>query len=232
MITGPTSPPSPGRIALQDVHKSYFVGADRVTPMRGVSFDIHGGEVVALVGRSGAGKSTIVHVAGGLTTPDSGKVLVDGQDLALLSRKRRAAMRRRRMGFVFQFFHLMPGLSVEENVALPLVLDRRSRRPALERAGTLLEAVGLAERAAHRPSQLSGGEMQRVAIARALVHDPILIFADEPTGSLDTATGEAVMDVLTAACRSRGAALLLVTHDTDVADRADRRMRLEDGVIV
>jgi len=229
-VTPPTSTDT-GRVSLRDVHKSYDVGAARVCPMRGVSFDIHPGEVVALIGRSGAGKSTVVHVAGGLTTPDSGSVLVEGQDLGRLSRRERAALRRRRMGFVFQFFHLMPGLSVEENVALPLVLDRHPRRPALGRARELLDAVGLVERASHRPSQLSGGEMQRVAIARALVHQPLLIFADEPTGSLDRATGGVVMAALTATCRSHGASLLIVTHDSEVADQADRRMRLEDGVI-
>ena len=214
-------------LALEGVSKRFRRGQEDVVALAGVDLRLEPGEFLALVGPSGSGKSTLLHVAGGLDTPDAGRVLIDGTDLATLSTAARARLRRRHLGFVFQFFHLIPTLSVAENVALPLTLDRARRvdAPVLE----MLDRVGLAHRAGHLPGELSGGEMQRAAIARALVSHPALILADEPTGNLDSTTGEAILDLVTERVRETGAALLMVTHDLGAAARADRSLSLRDG---
>jgi putative ABC transport system ATP-binding protein len=214
-------------LELRGVSKRYGQGSQEVVALDGVDLDVGEGEHLALVGRSGSGKSTLLHLAGGLDAPDAGQVRLDGRDLSSLSAAERAAVRRRQVGFVFQFFHLIPTLTVSENVELPLLLDgRRDRGRTIP---PLLERLGIAHRATHVPSQLSGGEMQRTAIARALVTEPRLLLADEPTGNLDSTTGETILEVLDAAVRDAGAALVMVTHDVDAARRAPRVLHLDDG---
>ena len=194
-----------------------------------MDLEVAAGEFVAVVGRSGSGKSTLLHVAGGLDTPDAGRVVFDGRDVHAMSVSDRAALRRRDIGFVFQFFHLIPTLSVAENVQLPLILD--GGRPRADAVDDVVARVELSHRRDHLPGELSGGEMQRAAIARALVAHPRLILADEPTGNLDSTTGAGVLDVLTAQVGDMGAALLMVTHDEEAAGRAKRVVTLRDGKI-
>jgi ABC-type lipoprotein export system ATPase subunit len=203
-------------LSLRDVHQGYE----------------RAGELVAVVGRSGSGKSTLLHVAGGLVTPARGEVAVGGRALQLLTAAERAELRRRTIGFVFQFFHLLPHLSVRDNVALPLLLDGARTADARRRADAVLDAVGLADRAAHLPSELSGGQLQRSAIARALVSEPHVVLADEPTGNLDATTANEVLDLLVSQVRERDVALVLVTHDATAAARADRTLHLVDGLLV
>ena len=201
-----------------------------MTALDGVDLKVDDGEFVAMVGPSGSGKSTLLHLAGGLDVPDEGRVMVGDRDVATLDAGKRALMRRREVGFVFQFFHLIPSLTVVENVTLPLVLDgKRSRNGHVER---LLDRMGISHRRDHLPGELSGGEMQRAAIARALVHEPALVLADEPTGNLDSANAAEVLDLLCTEVSDAGAALLVVTHDERVADRADRICTLRDGRVV
>jgi len=214
-------------LEMQGVVKRYRRGDEDVLALAGVDLEVSAGELVALVGPSGSGKSTLLHVAGGLDVPDAGRVLVGGRDLAGLSVTERARARRRDIGFVFQFFHLLPTLSVAENVELPLLLDKRRRRG--ERVRALLDRVGVAHRADHLPGELSGGEMQRAAIARALVAEPALLLADEPTGNLDSATGAGVLALLTEVVAEAGTALMMVTHDEAAAALAGRVLRLRDG---
>jgi putative ABC transport system ATP-binding protein len=207
----------------------YNQGDREVAGLRGVDVSIARGEFVAITGPSGSGKSTLMHLLGGLDRPDSGEVVLEGRPLSGLSDKELATVRRRRVGFVLQFFNLLPTLSAEENVAFPLMLDGRA--DALEWARRSLDAVGLQDRTTHRPAQLSGGEQQRVALARALVTDPALILADEPTGNLDSLTGEEILQVLRSTA-DRGQTIVLVTHDLKAASYADRIIRLTDGELV
>ena len=197
--------------------------------LAGVDVEVLPAEFVALIGPSGSGKSTLLHLAGGLDQPESGRVLLDGRDLASMSVGDRARLRRREIGFVFQFFHLIPTLTVAENVELPLILD--GRRDGESAVADVLRRVDIADRAAHYPGELSGGEMQRTAIARALVSRPRLILADEPTGNLDSATGSEILDLLSAQVVDAGAALLMVTHDAGAASRATRVLALRDGML-
>ena len=219
-----------GTLALLEMHavvKHYRRGGEDVVALGGVDLAVEPGELVALVGPSGSGKSTLLQIAGGLDVPDAGRVVVHGRDLADLSVAERARARRRQIGFVFQFFHLLPTLSVAENVELPLLLDRRRNRGA--RVRSLLERVGVDHRAGHLPGELSGGEMQRAAIARALVGEPELLLADEPTGNLDSATGAAVLALLGEVVNEAGTTLVMVTHDEAAAALADRVLHLRDG---
>jgi ABC-type lipoprotein export system ATPase subunit len=216
-----------GLLDLDGVSKSFQRGREQVVALDGVSLSVEKGEFVALVGPSGSGKSTLLHLAGGLDHPDSGRVLLGERDLAALSAGERATIRRREVGFVFQFFHLIPTLTLAENVELPLLLD--GARDTRGTVGVILERMGLGGRAQHLPGELSGGEMQRAAIARALIAEPDLILADEPTGNLDTATGRTILDVLSEQVSDAGAALLMVTHDESAASRAGRVLHLRDG---
>ena len=217
-------------LALEGVSRTCRRGGEAVVALGGVDLTVAAGEFVAVVGKSGSGKSTLLHLAGGLAAPDAGRVLLGGRDLARLTARARAEVRRRQLGFVFQFFHLMPGLTVAENVALPLILDGASSKAASEsRVERLLDDVGLSHRASHLPGELSGGEMQRAAIARALVAEPGIVLADEPTGNLDSATGAEILAVLTGVVRERQAALVMVTHDETAARQADRLLTLADG---
>jgi len=218
-----------GLLELRGVSKRFTRGTEVVTALDEVDLDLASGEFLALVGPSGSGKSTLLHVAGGLDLPDSGAITLDGRSIATLSPTERAELRRRHVGFIFQFFHLINTLTVAENVELPLVLDGVRGNGVVAET---LARVGLAHRATHLPGELSGGEMQRAAIARALVHQPRLILADEPTGNLDSATAADVMAVLLEQVRDAGAALLMVTHDADLAAAADRIVTLRDGRLV
>jgi len=219
-------------IALRGVRKVYGRGETEVCALDGVSLDVPAGQFVSVVGASGSGKSTLLHLLGGLDQPSAGEIMVAGTPLAGMSDDEITIFRRRKIGFVFQFFNLLPSLTAEENVALPLLLDGRGRRavqPAVEEA---LAQVGLARRRRHRPDEMSGGEMQRVAIARALVIEPALILADEPTGNLDSRTSEQILSLIRDANERRGATVLLVTHDTRAASYGSRTVTMRDGTIV
>ncbi|WP_348758458.1 ABC transporter ATP-binding protein [Candidatus Methylocalor cossyra] len=216
-------------VVLRQLTHSYREGHLLRPVLLGIDGAIGRGEFVALFGQSGSGKSTLLNLIAGLDLARSGTVMIEGHDLAGLDEHRRTLFRRRHIGFVYQFFHLIPTLTVEENVALPAELNGYSAALTRERCRTLLDEVGLAHRAASFPDTLSGGEQQRVALARALVHDPALILADEPTGNLDRSTGAQVLDLLDRAVRKRGKTLLVATHSPEVAERADRIWRLRDG---
>ncbi|WP_046861798.1 ABC transporter ATP-binding protein [Microvirga massiliensis] len=216
-------------IALHDVELSLGRGAARVHILKGISLEVERGEAVGLVGPSGSGKSTLLMTIAGLEQPDSGQVVIDGTDLSRLDEDALARFRGRRIGIVFQSFHLVPTMTALENVALPLELAGRD--DAFAKAEAELAAVGLGERLHHYPAQLSGGEQQRVAIARALVPNPAILVADEPTGNLDEGTGSSIIDLLFALKAERGATLVLVTHDLSLARRCDRTIRLRSGRI-
>jgi putative ABC transport system ATP-binding protein len=218
-------------LELRQVSKVYGHGAAEVHALREVSLEVDAGMMVAVMGPSGSGKSTLLTIAGSLEVPTSGQVLVAGQDLATMSRSDKARLRRRSIGYVFQDFNLLPGLTAAENVALPLELDGIGARKAREAGLRALDGLGLADRASNYPDQLSGGERQRVAIARAVVGDRHLLLADEPSGALDSANGEAVMRVIRTACQ-QGVAAVLVTHDAQLASWADRVVLIRDGRIV
>src|SRR2546421_12978960 len=214
-------------LRLEGVRKAFRRGREEVVALDRVDLDLCAGDFMALVGPSGSGKSTLLHLAGGLDRPDAGRVLLDDRDLSTLSAGERAQLRRRQVGFVFQFFHLIPTLTVAENVELPLVLD--GVRSKNGRVGELLERVSLSHRADHLPGELSGGEMQRAAIARALVAKPRLLLADEPTGNLDSATGGEILDLLCRQVSEEGTALLMVTDDVGAAGKAKQVLHLRDG---
>ena len=216
-------------ISLQDVDLSLGRGAARVHILKGISLDFARGEAVGLVGPSGSGKSTLLMTLAGLERPDSGKIIVDGTDLSGLDEDALARFRGRRIGIVFQSFHLIPTMTALENVGLPMELA--GSEEAFDRAEAELKAVGLGARLHHYPAQLSGGEQQRVAIARAIVSNPAILVADEPTGNLDENTGESIIDLLFALKRDRGATLVLVTHDLNLARLCDRMVRLRSGRI-
>ncbi len=216
-------------LQLNGVSKTYRRGDEQVHVLADFDFTLDAGEFVVVTGPSGAGKSTLLHIAGGLDAPDSGTVAVSGQDVWAMSTGARAAFRRRNLGFVFQFFNLVPMLTAVENVSLPLVLDGMAARSADARAAELLARVGLGDRARHRPAELSGGQMQRVAVARALVARPDIILADEPTGNLDSHSSAEVLDVLRSLADEDGAAVVMVTHDPDAARYGSRELHLVDG---
>ncbi|RDH78747.1 ABC transporter ATP-binding protein [Mycolicibacterium moriokaense] len=216
-------------LQLTGVGKTYRRGDEELRVLVDFDFTLNPGEFVVVTGPSGAGKSTLLHVAGGLDAPDSGTVAVAGRDVWSMSTGARAAFRRRNLGFVFQFFNLVPMLSAVQNVSLPLILDGMSARTADARAEELLDRVGLGDRALHRPAELSGGQMQRVAVARALVARPSIILADEPTGNLDSHSSSEVLDVLRSLADEDGAAVVMVTHDRAAARYGTRELHLVDG---
>jgi putative ABC transport system ATP-binding protein len=218
-------------LELKNVSKSYTDGSTEVHALQGVNLSVEAGSMVAVMGPSGSGKSTLLTIAGSLEDPTEGDVLIDGRSLASLSRDAKAALRRRRIGYVFQDYNLLAGLTAAENVAMPLELDGVPARQARVAALAAMEALGLSDRASHFPDQLSGGERQRVSIARAIVGERGLLLADEPSGALDSANGEAVMRLLVAACK-RGVAAVFVTHDAQLASWADRVVFIRDGRIV
>lgn len=216
-------------LEARSVCKEFGSGGTPVAAVRDVDLAIDHGALVAITGPSGSGKSTLLHLLGGITRPTSGSILLEGTDLARLDDDALSLIRRRRIGFIFQRYNLFPELSLEENVALPLVLDRVDAGRAAAAAREALDAVGLAARSGHRPDALSGGEQQRGAIARALVTAPAVVLADEPTGALDTANGERVMELLRDLVRTRGQTVVIVTHDLALAATVDRRIAMRDG---
>jgi putative ABC transport system ATP-binding protein len=218
-------------IRLEDVTRVYRIGEVETYALRGLTLTVEEGEFTALVGPSGSGKTTALQVMGCLDKPTSGRVLLKGEDVSKLSGSKRADLRRGSIGFVFQFFALLPGLNAYENIELPLLLARKNGRQRKERVTELLEAVGLSDRAKHRPDQMSGGEQQRVAVARALATNPILILADEPTANLDTENGRQVMEIMLRLNEETGTTFVCATHDPRVVAFARRVVELRDGKV-
>ncbi len=218
-------------LTAENIERTYKIGQTSLRVLKGVSLDVNEGETVSIMGESGSGKSTLLHVLGGLDTPKSGNVKFRGQSVYGMSAGKRAKFRAEKVGFVFQSFHLLPELDIVENVALPSMAKRGETDP-VARAKELLTEVGLGERIGHRPAELSGGERQRVAIARALMNDPEIVFADEPTGNLDSKTGEKVLNYLFQLVETRRHTLVLVTHSKEVASRCSRELFLKDGLLV
>lgn len=217
-------------VKLEHVTKIYGEGDTRVWGLDDVSLTIDKGEIVSIVGASGSGKSTLLHVMGGVDTPNSGNVIVDGRDITTLSDEEMSVFRRRKIGFVFQSYHLIPVLTVEENINMPILSDHR--KPDREYIDHVIEMLGIKDRKKHLPSQLSGGQQQRVAIARALANRPALILADEPTGALDSKNGNEVMTLLQDSVRKLDQTLVIITHNIDLAREADRIIKIADGKIV
>ncbi|MFI8455577.1 ABC transporter ATP-binding protein [Kitasatospora sp. NPDC085464] len=230
-VTATTTTTAP-MVAVTDLRRSFGTGERAVHALRGVSFTIGRGELTALKGRSGSGKTTLLNLVGGLDSPTAGGISLDGIDLGGLNEDGRLALRRERIGFVFQSFGLIPMLTAAENVGVPMRLRKVAAAEREERAHTLLALVGLADHANQRPGELSGGQQQRVAIARALANEPGLIIADEPTGQLDSETGRSIMELLRAVVRSEGVTVLVATHDPTLMELADRVIELRDGRIV
>jgi lipoprotein-releasing system ATP-binding protein len=219
-------------LQVTDLTKTYNAGKPgEVRVLQGVSLNVCPGEVVALVAPSGAGKSTLLHIAGLLDTPDTGSVAIAGTDMTNLSDRRRTAVRRSAVGFIYQFHHLLPEFSALENIVLPQLANGVPDKIAADRAMALLDRVGIAARASHRPAALSGGEQQRVAFCRALANEPSLLLADEPTGNLDPDTSARVFDALMGLVRDTGLAAVIATHNLELADRMDRQVRLNGGVL-
>jgi putative ABC transport system ATP-binding protein len=219
-------------LEAHELRKRYGSGDSVVDALAGVNFQVNQGEFVAIMGPSGSGKSTLLHLLGGLDTPSGGRVELSGQPFSELNERMATLARRHHVGFVFQFFNLMPTLSAEENILLPVMIDGQDPRKYETRLESLLDLVGLRARRRHRPDQLSGGEQQRVAVARALITSPAVVLADEPTGNLDSRTGKQIMDLLRKSCADLNQAIIVVTHDAKAAAYADRVIFLRDGNIV
>jgi lipoprotein-releasing system ATP-binding protein len=219
-------------ITILDLHKSFSLGGMDVHVLRGIRAEIQRGEMVAIVGASGAGKSTLLHIMGTLDHPTSGTVLFDGQDLFQMSDREQSEFRNKKIGFVFQFHHLLPEFTALENVCMPAFIQSRTGNEVRQAAERLLTEVGLAHRMKHKPGELSGGEQQRVAVARALIQNPDLVLADEPTGNLDTHTGDAIFALMRQINRTHGTTFVIVTHNEKLSAQATRIIRMEDGQIV
>ncbi|MFO0868330.1 MAG: ABC transporter ATP-binding protein [Pirellulales bacterium] len=218
-------------LEARKVTKAFGEGEARVEAVKGIDLGVRQGEMLAIMGRSGSGKSTLLTLLGGVDVPSTGQILLEGRDLATMTDDERTLIRRRRIGFVFQQFNLLPILTAEENVSLPLELDGVPQAQARSRAAKMLEMVDMGARRSHLPGKLSGGEQQRVAVARALVIEPAILLADEPTGNLDSATGKRLTSLLRQLVETHGQTLVLVTHDPGVAAQADRIIHLADGLV-
>jgi ABC-type lipoprotein export system ATPase subunit len=218
-------------LIARDLYQSFTIGKRRIEVLRGISLDVTASEVSFLVGASGAGKTTLLYTLAGLERPETGEVLFDGRSIYAMNGRDQARVRNTRMGFIFQGYHLLPELTALENVRLPAMMGDAPKKHLDERAGSLLNDLQLGDRLHHLPAELSGGEQQRVAIARALVNDPDILFADEPTGNLDSKTGGAIIELLLALVRDRRKTLLVVTHDKSLAERGDRRLEIRDGML-
>jgi lipoprotein releasing system ATP-binding protein len=220
-------------LIAENLHKSFYNGEKRLYVIKGIDISIKKGEILFIVGPSGAGKSTLLHLLAGLDRPDSGKVTLDGVDIYGLSDKKRSNLRNQNIGFVFQFYHLLPEFSAIENVMLPALMRRKDNSAELKKkASDFLSRLGLSDRVNHRPAELSGGEQQRVAIARALINSPDILFCDEPTGNLDSKNGEAIYELILNLSRKEGVTVLVVTHQKDYADRANRCLGIKDGILI
>ena len=218
-------------VRVQDVHKHFTRGSERIDVLKGVNLEIPQGDFLALMGPSGSGKTTLLNLIGGLDTPTGGAIDVNGVPVSSLSGSQLSKWRAQNIGFVFQLYNLLPVLTAERNVELPLLLTKLSKSERRKRAGIALKVVGLAERAKHYPRQLSGGQEQRVGIARAIVTDPTLLLCDEPTGDLDRKAGDEILDLLQSLNRDHGKTIVMVTHDPRAAERAQRTIHLEKGVL-
>lgn len=218
-------------LQANELKKHYQLGSNRVNALAGVDFIIEKGEFVAIMGPSGSGKSTLLHMIGGLDQPSDGEVFLAGARLSQMNDKQVTLLRRRNIGFVFQFFNLLPTLSAEENITLPLLIDGKNLKAYQDRLNTLLHLTGLSDRRGHKPEQLSGGEQQRVALARALITEPAILLADEPTGNLDSKTGTSIMELLRQSCDQFEQSIVVVTHDPRAAAYADRVVFLRDGLL-
>jgi lipoprotein-releasing system ATP-binding protein len=219
-------------IRITDLHKSFIMGSQELTVLKGIDLEIPRGQMVAIVGASGAGKSTMLHIMGMLDRPTKGTVYFDNQDLFQMSEAQQAEFRNRRIGFVFQFHHLLPEFTALENACMPALIQRRPIEEVEQEATTLLQEVGLGQRLHHKPGELSGGEQQRVAVARALLQKPDLVLADEPTGNLDTHTGESLFELLRELNRTRKTTFVIVTHNDKLSAQSDRIIHMQDGMIV
>lgn len=219
-------------IKITNLHKSFTMGTQELTVLKGIDLEIPRGQMVAIVGASGAGKSTMLHIMGMLDRPTKGTVYFDDQDLFKMSEAQQAEFRNRRIGFVFQFHHLLPEFSALENACMPALIQRRPLEEVEQEATTLLQEVGLGQRLHHKPGELSGGEQQRVAVARALLQKPDLVLADEPTGNLDTHTGESLFGLLRELNRTRRTTFVIVTHNDKLSAQSDRIIHMQDGMIV
>jgi putative ABC transport system ATP-binding protein len=222
----------PHTIEIKNLQKQYGAGQVGVHALRDVNLKFGKGEFVAVLGASGSGKTTLLNLIGALDKPTQGHIYIEGKDLAALNEKGLVQLRRQKIGFIFQFYNLMPVLTAFENIELPMVISGVPKKEAQERAKTLLAAVGLQDRANHRPDELSGGQQQRVAVARALANKPAIVLADEPTGDLDSATGEQVMRLLLKLSKEQGTTVLAATHDVSILKVADRALRMKDGQVV
>lgn len=219
-------------LIAEKIFKNYHLGKHTVQALDGVDFIVEKGEFVAIMGPSGSGKSTLMHLIGGLDKPSDGEITLAGKRLSLLKDKQITELRRRNVGFIFQFFNLLPTLTAEENITLPILIDGKNPRKYKDRQDALLNLIGLEDRRRHKPEQLSGGEQQRVAVARAMVTEPAILLADEPTGNLDSKTGTTIMELLRRSCDDLGQTIVVVTHDAHAASFADRVVFLRDGKIV
>ncbi|MCP9449256.1 MAG: ABC transporter ATP-binding protein [Nitrospira sp.] len=219
-------------IKVVDLYKSFSMGAYEVPVLKGINLEIRRGELIAIIGASGAGKSTLLHILGTLDKPSSGTVIFDGQDLFQMTEARQADFRNKRIGFVFQFHHLLPEFTALENACMPALVQRRDAASVQSDAKALLDAVGLGHRLHHKPGELSGGEQQRVAIARALMQKPDVVLADEPTGNLDSHTGDALFHLMRDLNKTKGITFVIVTHNDKLSAQADRIIHMQDGMIV
>jgi lipoprotein-releasing system ATP-binding protein len=219
-------------LETKNLSKHFSEGELRVDVLKGIDFSINKNESVAIIGASGSGRSTLLHLLGGLDVADTGEIVINGEDISKLNDEQRGEMRNKHLGFIYQFHHLLPEFSALENVAMPLLIRRSNKKEAFDKANDLLEKVGLAKRVQHRPGELSGGERQRAAIARALVTEPACILADEPTGNLDEKTADQVFELILELNQNLGTSLIMVTHNLELSKRVDRVVELKEGVLV